>query len=94
LTPRVALWHYALVQLNIHVPKERESVVADLDAEAVASGRAKNQIVLDALAAYLRPQRIRNKPRLRTWDLGATSELHRVDLYEDRLDAAQGSRAE
>jgi hypothetical protein len=82
------------MQLNIHVPKEREAVVADLEAEAVASGRAKNQIVLDALAAYLRPRRGRGKPRLRSWDLGATGELHRADLYEERLDTAHGPGAE
>lgn len=61
----------------------------DLEAEATASGRAKNQIVLDALAAYLRPRgrHRRRKPRLRTWNLGAVGELRRVDLYEERIDA-------
>jgi hypothetical protein len=82
------------MQLNIHVPKERETVVADLEAEAAASGKAKNQIVLDALVAYLRPRRPRSKPRLRSWDLGATGEMHRADLYDERLDTAQGPAPE
>ena len=75
------------MQLNIHVPREREAVIADLEAEASASGRAKNQIVLDALAAYLRPrQRSRRKPQLRVWNLGIGDEMHRADLYEERAD--------
>jgi hypothetical protein len=89
------LWHYGIVQLNIHVPRDREQVIVELEAEAIASGRAKNQIVLDALAAYLRPRgkRGRRKPRLRTWNLGAVGELRRVDLYEERVDAKLGPGA-
>ena len=90
-----SLWHYGIVQLNIHVPKEREAVIAELEAEATASGRAKNQIVLDALTAYLRPRRRHGgrKPRLRTWNLGAAGELRRADLYEERTAAKHGSAA-
>ena len=83
------------MQLNIHVPRDRETVIAELEAEATATGKAKNQIVLDALAAYLRPRggRGRRKPRLRTWDLGAAGELRRADLYEERVDAKLGPDA-
>ena len=90
-----ALWHYGIVQLNIHVPREREGVIAELEAEATASGRAKNQIVLDALTAYLRRRRKRSgeAPRLRTWNLGTIGELRRADLYEERADAKHGPRA-
>lgn len=95
LTAHGALWHYGIVQLNIHVPREREAVIAELEAEATASGRAKNQIVLDALTAYLRPRHRdgRRKPRLRTSNLGAVGELRRADLYEERSAAKHGSRA-
>jgi hypothetical protein len=91
----LTLWHYGIVQLNIHVPKDREGVIAELEAEATASGRPKSQIVLDALAAYLRPRRSRGarKPQLRTWNLGAAGELRRADLYEERVDAKHGRRA-
>jgi uncharacterized protein YbjT (DUF2867 family) len=76
------------VQLNIHVPKERESVLAELDAAATATGRPKNQIVLDALVAYLRPRaRSTRKPRLRTYRLGAPLRLRRTELYEERAEA-------
>lgn len=83
------------MQLNIHVPREREAVIAELEAEATASGRAKNQIVLDALTAYLRPRRRRSgpKPRLRTWNLGAAGEFRRADLYEERIGAQHGPSA-
>ena len=76
------------MQLNIHVPKDREGVVRDLEAEAASSGRPKNQIVLDALAAYLKPRRRRGKvPELPVWHLGVTEEeLHRENMYSERLD--------
>lgn len=82
------------MQLNIHVPKEREALIAELEAEAVACGKPKNQIVLDALTAHLRPQlrRARSKPRLRTWQLGAATGLRRADMYEERADAKHSRR--
>ena len=80
------------MQLNIHVPKERESIIAELEAAAAASGKPKNQIVLDALTAHLKPRGSpkAGKPRLRTWKLGAAAELRRVDLYEERTEAKHG----
>lgn len=83
------------MQLNIHVPREREAVIAELEAEATASGKPKNQIVLDALTAYLRRRHGYGgrKPRLRTWNLGTPGELRRADLYEERADAKLGPGA-
>ena len=80
------------MQLNIHVPRDREAVIAELEAEAAATGKAKNQIVLDALVAHLRARRRRGrrKPQLRTWNLSATGELRRANLYEERTDARLG----
>ncbi len=81
------------MQLNIHVPRDREEVVAQLDAEAEASGRPKNQIVLDAIAAYLRPgRRHRRVAELPAWNLGITGSLRRADIYQEREDAKFGSR--
>jgi len=78
----------AIVQLNIHVPKDREEIIAALDAEAGNTGRAKNQIVLDALAAYLGSHRRgRRKPQLRVWNLGAREPLRRADIYDERTEA-------
>ncbi len=79
------------MQLNIHVPRDREEVVAQLDAEAEASGRPKNQIVLDAIAAYLRRGR-RHRPRLRAWNLGVPADLRREDIYREREEAKFGDR--
>ena len=89
LTWAPALWNYGIVQLNIHVPRAREAVIAELEAEAAATGKPKNQIVLDALVAHLRARsrRGRRKPQLRTWNLSATGDLRRADLYEERADA-------
>lgn len=76
------------MQLNIHVPKEREAVIAQLDAMAAAGGRPKNQVVLDALEAYLAPRRRSTAPpRLRPRRLGVRDRLHRADLYAERLEA-------
>ena len=75
------------MQLNIHVPKDRENVVAELEAEARSSGKPKSQIVLDAVAAYLRPRpRRRAAPKLPVWHLGV-AQFTRADLYEERMDA-------
>jgi hypothetical protein len=82
------------MQLNVHVPKDREAVLAELEAEASATGRPKNQIVLDALAEYLHSHRHGRKPRLRTWNLGTQGELHRVDLYDEPAEVKQGQDAE
>jgi hypothetical protein len=79
------------MQLNIHVPKDREDVVRALEAEVIASGRPKNQIVLDALAAYLQRRKRRRKvPELPVWHLGVMGPLHRADIYEERLNAKFG----
>jgi hypothetical protein len=53
------------VRLSLYVPKERRWLIAELEAEARATGRAKNQIVLDALAAYLQQQKRRGQVRAR-----------------------------
>jgi hypothetical protein len=73
------------MQLNIHVPRDREGVVVQLENEAQTTGRAKNQIVLDALAAYLAPRPGARRPRLRSWRLEVRDDLHRADIYDDRL---------
>lgn len=77
----------ALVQLNIHVPRDREALIAELEAEASNSGRAKNQIVLDALAVYLGSRRRgRRRPQLRAWNLGVREPLRRADIYDERAE--------
>ena len=72
------------MQFNIHVPKDREALIAKLDARAAATGDTKSQIVLDALAAVLNDNPDR-KPRLRVASLGVT-EFSRADIYDRTLE--------
>jgi hypothetical protein len=41
------------MQLNLHVPKDRERLLGWLDSAARRLGRPKNQVVLDAIERYL-----------------------------------------
>jgi len=80
------LWHYGIVQLNIHVPRTARRSSASWRPEATASGRAKNQIVLDA-SGGIPPaprQTCTAEARLRTWNLGAVGELRRVGPLRGR----------
>jgi len=43
-----------VMQLNIYVPKDKEGLLAKLDTVAGQLGKAKNEIVLEALEQYLR----------------------------------------
>jgi hypothetical protein len=44
------------VQLNLHVPKDRERLLGRLDSAARRLGKPKNQVVLDAIERYLEEQ--------------------------------------
>ena len=44
------------MQLNLHVPKDRERLVGRLESAARRLGRPKNQVVLDAIERYLEEQ--------------------------------------
>ena len=67
------------MQLNIYVSKERAGLLKTLDEVVQRTGRQKNELVLDALEAYL------EKPRatFKTHDLRVTGSLRRVDIYEE-----------
>jgi hypothetical protein len=70
------------MQLNIYVPKQKEPVVRALDEATRRTGRPKNEIILDALEAYLR----QHSARLGSFHLGQVSIPSRDEVYLDRGD--------
>jgi hypothetical protein len=75
------------MQLNVHVPRDREEVIRALEACAAERGLPKNQIVLDAVAAYVKKSTPRGRePRLRRFDLRIREPLRRGAIYEEALD--------
>jgi hypothetical protein len=44
------------MQLNLHVPKDRERLLGRLESASRRLGRPKNQVVLDAIERYLEEQ--------------------------------------
>ncbi len=68
------------MQLNIYVPKDKAGVVQALDEAAKRTGKQKNELVLEALEAYLAPTR----PRLKVYSMGAMDFPPRDELYLER----------
>jgi hypothetical protein len=74
------------MQLNLHVPKDRERLLGRLEATARRLGKPKNQVVLDAIERYLEEQDGGSRrageglqlPKLR---LGFVGPLRRADIY-------------
>lgn len=71
------------MQLNIYVPKEKEGLLAQLDAVSKERGRPKNEIVIDALERYLRLAVA--SAELGKYAMGVTGSLSRRDIYESRI---------
>ena len=70
------------MQLNIYVPKEKEALLARLDAVSKEQGRPKNEMVIEALERYLRLTRV--SVELGKYAMGVTGSLSRRDIYEGR----------
>ncbi|MGB9887987.1 MAG: hypothetical protein ACPLRW_13480 [Moorellales bacterium] len=68
------------MQLNVYVPKERETLLRALDAAARATGKPKNEIVLEALERHLAT----TVPEPGIHSLGKVKPFRRSDLYEGR----------
>lgn len=70
------------LQLNIYVPRDKEDVLARLDAVSKELGRPKNEMVIEALERYLRL----NAPtvELGKYPTRVTGSLSRRDIYGDR----------
>jgi hypothetical protein len=78
------------MQLNVNVPKDRESLMDALD-EAVGEHKiTKSQLVLDAVEHYLADLHRGGLPGdeidLPTFELGVIEPLRRADAYEEHLD--------
>jgi hypothetical protein len=75
------------VQLNLHVPKDRELLVGRLESAAHQLGRPKNQIVLDAIERYLEDgddRRVVDHGGIPVFHMGTIAPFRRADLYADQ----------
>ena len=68
------------MQLNVYVPKEKAHIAQALDEAAKRTGRQKNELVLEAIEAFLGQMR----PRLGTFSLGEVDLPPRGELYLER----------
>jgi hypothetical protein len=80
------------MQLNLHVPKDRERLLGRLESTARRLGRPKNQVVLDAIERYLEEQEGGSRQVgglcLPVLHLGVVQPFVRADLYEDEDEEA------
>jgi hypothetical protein len=79
------------MQLNLHVPKDRERLLGRLESAARRLGRPKNQVVLDAIERYLEEQdggsqRAKGELHLPALHLGVRP-FTRADIYDDEDDS-------
>lgn len=70
------------MQLNIYVPKEKEGLLAQLDAVSKERGKPKNEIVIDAIERYFRLVVV--SAELGKYAMGETGPLSRRDIYDGR----------
>jgi len=78
------------VQLNVHVPKDRESLLRELDRAAQELDQTKSQLVLDAVEHYLKDlaeRLVRDLDEdIPVYDLGPMKQFDRAELYAEHED--------
>lgn len=74
------------MQLNVYVPKEKTGLVEELDRTAKRTGRAKNELVLEALERFLREHR----PKFEPAHLGVFEMPTREEIYKEYEDYKYG----
>ncbi len=74
------------MQLNVYVPKDKLKLLQKLDAATKRTGKQKNELVLEALEAYLEKTQVaEEKPVWKTYDLGVIGNLSREEIYDDEF---------
>ena len=68
------------MQLNVYIPRDKEAIIEELDATAKRIGRPKNELVLEAVEAYL----VEHRPALDVFRLGEVDMPSRDELYGER----------
>lgn len=76
------------MQLNVYVPREKESIIRALDQVARRTGRPKNDLVLEALEEHLKKVPV----ELGVYDLGQVVMPSRDELYGERWDPPEAQR--
>lgn len=65
--------------MNIYVPRDKESVVTELERAVARTGRPKNEIVLEAIESYL--VEASQSIELDSLSLGKVKSVTRKELY-------------
>jgi hypothetical protein len=68
------------VQLNVYLPKAKAALLDRLDEAAKRTGKPKNELVVEAIEAYLGSL----PPVFGTYQLGVVASS-RAELYDDAL---------
>ena len=72
------------MQLNIYVPKDKVQTIRALEAAAKRTGKQKNELVLEALEAFLAGAFLaEEKPTWQTYDMGEFTIPSREELYAE-----------
>ncbi|HHY35487.1 MAG TPA: ribbon-helix-helix domain-containing protein [Firmicutes bacterium] len=72
------------MQLNMYVPKDKEEILARLDAISKETGKPKNEIVIEALERYLRLSAVPAK--LGRYPTRVVGSVSRKEVYGDRVE--------
>jgi hypothetical protein len=75
------------MQLNVYVPRDKESVLAALDDAARRLGRQKNDLVIEAIETYLAHSRPGGLGVFHLGEVAAAPTAQREDLYLERWPA-------
>ena len=70
------------MEFSIYVPKDKARILEALDEKAKGSGRPKNEIVLEALEAYLAKEPL----LLKTYNLGPIDMPTREEIYDEVIE--------
>lgn len=72
------------MQLNLYIPKHREPLLAELDRLAKETGKAKSEMVLEALEHFVRENRRVLSPPLKRFSMGQMKgTLGRESVYDE-----------
>ena len=77
------------MQLNLYIPKEKGSVLRRLDEAAKRRGRPKNELVIEAIEAYL--QEAGKPAEFVPTNIGVGEAPSREQLYDEWLSGKSSS---
>ncbi|MEW6173878.1 MAG: hypothetical protein AB1510_12595 [Bacillota bacterium] len=71
------------MQFNIYVPESKKELLESLERVSTLTGKSKSELVIEALERHLPAV---PPPPLGRFNLGASRNIRRADLYAERLE--------